>query len=306
MENSNQINNLDPNFVSGFIDGEGTFSIYFSYRPESKFEWNITPKVSILLHSRDIELLRAIQSFFKVGNVKWSSQNTAYFEVTQINDIETVIVPHFDKYPLMTKKMADFLLFKSVIGLIIEKQHLTIDGLRKIISIKASMNRGLPDGLKKAFPDIIPVSRPLVQNQLIPDPQWVAGFTSGEGCLLVKVRKSSTNRLGLQVELEFQITQHTRDKQLLLSFKNYLGCGRYRERIGGLAGDFNVSKLSDLTEKIIPFFDKYPIRGVKALDFADFKAVAELMLNKEHLTESGLKKIQKIKAGMNSLRKGGL
>jgi len=85
-----------------------------------------------------------------------------------------------------------------------------------------------------------------------------------------------------------------------------LGCGRYRERIGGLAGDFNVSKLSDLTEKIIPFFDKYPIRGVKALDFADFKAVAELMLNKEHLTESGLKKIQKIKAGMNSLRKGGL
>jgi len=106
-----------------------------------------------------------------VGNVKRSSQNTAYFEVTRINDIETVIVPHFDKYPLMTKKMADFLLFKSVIGLIIEKQHLTIDGLRKIISIKASMNRGLPDGLKKAFPDIIPVSRPLVQNQLIPDPQ---------------------------------------------------------------------------------------------------------------------------------------
>ena len=84
-----------------------------------------------MLHSRDIELLRAIQSFFKVGNVKRSSQNTAYFEVTRINDIETVIVPHFDKYPLMTKKMADFLLFKSVIGLIIEKQHLTIDRLQK-------------------------------------------------------------------------------------------------------------------------------------------------------------------------------
>jgi LAGLIDADG endonuclease len=67
--------------------------------------------------------------------------------------------------------------------------------------------------------------------------------------------------------LVFQITQHTRDEELLQSFINYFGCGRYRERLGGLAGDFNVSKLSDITEKILPFFEKYPILGVKAKDF---------------------------------------
>ena len=48
---------------------------------------------------------------------------------------------------------------------------------------------------------------------------------------------------------------------------------------------------NDIVKKIIPFFNKNPILGVKSLDFADFKVVSELVNNKEHLTESGLKKI---------------
>ena len=53
------------------------------------------------------------------------------------------------------------------------------------------------------------------------------------------------------------------------------------------------------SDKIIPFFEKYPIKGVKALDYADFCKVAELMKNKAHLTEHGLEEIRKIKSGMN-------
>jgi hypothetical protein len=72
----------------------------------------------------------------------------------------------------------------------------------------------------------------------------------------------------------------------------------YRERIGGLAGDFYVGKLSDLHQKIIPFFSRYPIIGVKAKDFEDLSKVALLMQSKAHLTKEGLEQIQKIKAGM--------
>ena len=45
------------------------------------------------------------------------------------------------------------------------KEHLAENGLRKIVAIKAAMNRGLSDVLKKAFPDVVPVVRPLVLNQ---------------------------------------------------------------------------------------------------------------------------------------------
>jgi len=50
------------------------------------------------------------------------------------------------------------------------KEHLTIEGLRKIVAIKASMHLGLSKELKVAFPNIIPVKRPLVVDQVITDP----------------------------------------------------------------------------------------------------------------------------------------
>jgi len=76
----------------------------------------------------------------------------------------------------------------------------------------------------------------------------------------------------------------------------------YRQRTNGLTGDFYVSKYTDITEKIIPFFDLYPILGVKALDFEDFKKVAKLMSNSAHLNLEGLKQIKQIQIGMNRAR----
>ena len=49
--------------------------------------------------------------------------------------------------PLITQKRSDFLLFKKAINLIKGGPHLTSEGLTKIVSIKASMNKGLSDNL---------------------------------------------------------------------------------------------------------------------------------------------------------------
>jgi hypothetical protein len=79
-----------------------------------------------------------------------------------------------------------------------------------------------------------------------------------------------------------------------------LGCGRIELMLKQSAVYFVVVNFKDLFEKIVPLFNKYPIKGVKALDFAEFKKVVGLMHNKEHLTEQGLSKIQSIKLNMNS------
>lgn len=63
-----------------------------------------------------------------------------------------------------------------------------------------------------------------------------------------------------------------------------------------------VTSFKDITEKVIPFFDKYPIQGTKILDFLDFKRVADLMKNKAHLSKEGLDEIRFIKSKMNSRR----
>ena len=79
------------------------------------------------------------------------------------------------------------------------------------------------------------------------------------------------------------------------TIKTYLGCGHVYKNKDVL--DYKVSKFSDLTDKIIPFFKEYP--GVKSKEFADFCRVAELIKDKKHLTPEGLEKILEIKAGMN-------
>ena len=64
-----------------------------------------------------------------------------------------------------------------------------------------------------------------------------------------------------------------------------------------------ITTFSDVINIIIPFFDKYPVLGQKALDFLEFKNVSRLMLNRKHLTVEGFQQIIKIKEGMNLRRK---
>jgi hypothetical protein len=131
-----------------------------------------------------------------------------------------------------------------------------------------------------------------------PPPEWIAGFTSGEGCFNINITKSTTNKSGYQVQLKFQLTQ-PRDSELLKSLVSFLGCGYYYATKGRDCGDFLVVRFSDISSKIIPFFKKYPIQGVKANDFADFCEITELMESKAHLTKDGLEQIKQIKSGLN-------
>jgi hypothetical protein len=64
-----------------------------------------------------------------------------------------------------------------------------------------------------------------------------------------------------------------------------------------------VTKISDLQNIIIPFFQKNPLQGTKLQDFLDFAKAAKIVEDKAHLTSTGLERIKKIKEGMNSKRK---
>lgn len=228
------------------------------------------------------------------------------FQVTKLGDL-FFILEHFKLYPLITQKYADFLLFKKAFDIIKDKKHLTIEGLHELISIRASLNKGLSDRLKKAFPNIKPVVRPEVSNfSLVPHNSninhWVAGFVSGEGCFFIHTSKSKTHKLGISVALNFFVVQNIRDSYLLASFAQIFGCGSLNivEKSGIVS--FSVRKLSSITDRIIPFFEEYNIQGVKANDFNDFKEASILMKSKLHLTEEGLNKILLIKSRMNFYR----
>jgi hypothetical protein len=81
------------------------------------------------------------------------------------------------------------------------------------------------------------------------------------------------------------------------SFKEYFSCGSCYPNSGVI--DFVVTKFSDIDNKILPFFNDYPLQGVKALDFEDFILCANIIRVKGHRSPEGLEELLKIKAGMN-------
>jgi hypothetical protein len=88
----------------------------------------------------------------------------------------------------------------------------------------------------------------------------------------------------------------------LESFVNYIGCGRYYFASGRNEVYFITTTFSDVYEKIIPLFNKYPMLGSKQQNYLDFVKVAELIRSKDHLTKEGLAKIKVIKSNMNNNR----
>lgn len=234
------------------------------------------------------------------------------FSVTSIQDIK-LIIQHFINYPLITQKHADFLLFQQAFDIINKKDHLTIQGLKKLISLRASMNNGLPERLKLAFQDITPVIRPEVPkfsflNNGSDINYWIAGFVSGEGCFYIQTSKSKTHKLGISVTLNFYVTQHIRDSYLFESLQQFFDCGScsiieksvpYGPSPHKGRAKFSVRNFKDLTEKIIPFFEEYNLQGLKAKEFNEFKEACMLMKSKSHLTKEGLDKIILIKSRMN-------
>ena len=126
------------------------------------------------------------------------------------------------------------------------------------------------------------------------------GFTSGDGSFILSIFDRSSDNKPV-IRLRFKITQHSRDPVLPTNLVYYLGSGRYELRPGKVFGEFVFSNLPDIVEKNHTFFLKI-IGGMKSLDFLEFKKVAKLMQDKQHLTPEGLSLIKDIKSNMNALR----
>ena len=149
-------------------------------------------------------------------------------------------------------------MFKEVVELMSNKSHLTMEGLQRIINIKASINTGLSQVVKSNFNNINPVNRPLINSYNIPNPYWITGFVNGEGTFDIKIYKSKTNT-GYGVQLRFRVPQHSRDTKLIEVLIKYFGSGVLEKHTQFQAVTLVIVKFSDIKEKIIPFFESYPL-----------------------------------------------
>jgi len=277
--------------VTGITDSEGNFSI--NYNSKSKkitFSFKVTQKDHSLI------ILSELKKFFNCGNINidHAKFNAYKYTVGKTYDLINVIVPHFDKYPLVGSKHLDFLDFKKALILYSGQDP---DKLKKILSIKSKMNKS------RSYEE-----RWNYLNGLTLDlkPEWVQAFIDGEGtfqCRIADVTNEGNSYVSVNLTLE--IAQSSHDVEVLNYIKNFLG-------VGYLKPKFNIKSLDESKKHrsvsrlvinqykiVIGFIDKYPMLTRKHLDYMDWKKIIELKLNNDHKTTEGKQNMINLKLGMN-------
>jgi len=303
---STGVKSLNPNFVTGFTDAEGSFTISIYSDNKAPTKIRVMARFKIGLNKKDLPLLLQFKKFFGgIGTITYDKADNAWiYSVSSITELLNVIIPHFMNYPLLTQKAADFNLFVQIVQLMNKGAHLNHAGLQLIVNIKASLNKGSSDFVVSKFPIINPVKRDIIKTTNIPDPHWISGFVSGDGNFDAGIRKA-TNTRKERVYLRFRLNQHERDLKLMELIIKYFGAGRIEcdKRIEHSVVTLVIGNFSDITNNIIPFFDQYPILGVKYLDYLDWANIANIMILGKHKTPEEFEKIKLIEARMNKGRK---
>jgi hypothetical protein len=135
------LENLQPNWLSGFVSAEGCFSIGLSKNVKLKTGYRAGIRFILTQHNRDIVLINQIRDFFGSGRVISSNRtNSVELWIIDFEAIKLKIVPFFDKFPLIGAKGLEYNDFKKVLDIMDNKLHLTKKGCEEIRMIKENMN----------------------------------------------------------------------------------------------------------------------------------------------------------------------
>ena len=134
------------------------------------------------------------------------------------------------------------------------------------------------------------------QQERLPEltPDYVVGVIDGEGYFSVSAGQDfSKTYKSLRVRLVFGVKLKESDGQILYALQNFFGCGFIYRKVDERPTfsnclEYQVRNYEDIKTKIIPFFQKYPLRfKSKRFTFERFKEIAIHFEAKDHLNDSG-------------------
>ncbi len=131
----------EASYLSGYADGEGCFCVTFNKSRRHKFGWDIRPSFSVSQNRDRAEVLQLFQKHFGCGTIRPDrSDKTLKYEIRGVTELTTKVIPHFEKYPLLSSKRKDFEKFAAIVSITNEGGHLTKEGFQKIVQLAEGLN----------------------------------------------------------------------------------------------------------------------------------------------------------------------
>lgn len=255
---------LDSNWIAGFIDGDGHFSLENSrgfYRP-------------ILSISRnDPQLLNKIKDYFGCGTVTRKSDTAWHYRCRSTQQFQNFIIPKLGKAPFQTIKQFQYeLICEQALPLLLQQD--TLNHINELQNLVLQIQDS-----KKNLSYVNP-NLPITLN-------WFLGFFEAEGNFYARIRK--TNPIDLRIA--FKVPQ--KNKPLLDKIQSFFGFGSVQVERSGV-WKYNVEGIQNITIHGYSIFKNRPLKGLKNIERVKFLSLIRILLKDGHKTSQGLVKIQKI------------
>lgn len=132
---------ITANYITGFIDGEGCFTLHIFKTPKSQFGYCFTPSFSVSQNTESVRVLEEIQVFFGCGFIR-KDRKTSKYEVRSLSNLHNIIIPFFKKNRLRTAKKRDFEIFCEICNILESGEHLnTVYSRIKLVELAYLMNK---------------------------------------------------------------------------------------------------------------------------------------------------------------------
>ncbi|MDO8604647.1 MAG: LAGLIDADG family homing endonuclease [bacterium] len=134
------------NWIVGFADGEGCFTVSLIKNKTTKSGWQVFPEFVVTQGAKSITALQLIQKYFQCGNIFINNRKDNHREplyrycVRSIDELQTKIIPFFSRNKLRTAKANDFKIFASIVRMFSKKAHLSKKGMQTIAKLIETMN----------------------------------------------------------------------------------------------------------------------------------------------------------------------
>ena len=138
----NQQERLDG-YISGYVDGEGSFSVVVNRNPSCKIGYQLVPEFHVSQNGDRAQVLRLIQT--RLGGCGYIKRNglrdrALVFVVRRRGDLLDRVIPFFEESPLISPKHADFEKFARIVRKMDAGHHRSPDGFMELLEEAVSMN----------------------------------------------------------------------------------------------------------------------------------------------------------------------
>ena len=319
---------LTDGWISGFSQSDGCFTITFE---KYKTGLYIRPRPIFILGQdySEVELFKGILKYLGVGYLRKNKTNVL-LEVKSLSAFKDVLFPIFDKHPLKYGKLKAYLIFKNIVEEMINKNHLNLEGLLRIIYASHQLNVETTRRTEESKNDLLsfleskhgklpaPLWSPcnnklqgwqatekLEINSLIPSssvqenklpltPEFIAGLVDGDGSFNVAFQIKPYRR----VRVNFTVVQESSCKELLHELKSYFSCGSVYD-LPSAASRYQVENVDLILNNIKPIFDKMELNTYKAEHYNVAIKVCEIIRARGYKTDEALKEIVELAYNSN-------